>query len=287
VVAPPKVLDAKKIVCPVLAALYNAGFFKPDAYGRVERVDVQAGIRDGLNADDSTGFFFGLTTAGYTKADIDEENFSMESLSAALRMKDAGATKEEDPSQNRYLNIFEMAKNPDVMHQIGAAVRGGPADPECPIWPCEKRYNEFIGDFADSQGRIYAKELGEIACNIWKNGYHGPGGKTTFFTILLGMSGREFLALSGYMAAFGVNDDKGKRYIPERWFRSMEFDGTFPSDWTKPEPAWGTNDVLDLMNVWRETGVCGVPNQLKVQTALRKFSGEDRGSPLKVAGPAN
>jgi len=44
---------------------------------------------------------------------------------------------------------------------------------------------------------------------------------------------------------------------------------------------------LDLMNVWRETGVCGVPNQLKVQTALRKFSGEDRGSPLKVAGPAN
>lgn len=271
----PAVLDDKKIVCPVLASLYNAGLFKADAYGRVERLDVQAGIRDGLNADDQTGFGFGLTTAGYKEADVDETDYSILSVSAAKRMFAAKATKEEDPSQIRYLNIFEMAKNPDVMHQIGAAVRGGPIDPECPSWPCEKRYQDFVGKFADSKGRIYNSHLGNIACNVWKNGYHGPGGKITFFTVLLGMTGREFLALSGFMAAFGINDENGDRYIPERWFHHMEFHGTFPSDWVRPKATWGTPQVLHLMDIWREQGVCGVPNQIKTQTFLRKYFGQD------------
>jgi len=66
---PPKVLEAKKIVCPVLASLFNAGIFKTDEYGRVERQNLQDGITNGLGASSETGKLFGVTTAGYTKAD--------------------------------------------------------------------------------------------------------------------------------------------------------------------------------------------------------------------------
>ena len=74
-------MDVNNIACPVLAALYSAGYFVPDKYGRLERIQVQAGIAKGLgwvhvhvenvsptlfgSATELVGFGFAENTAGY------------------------------------------------------------------------------------------------------------------------------------------------------------------------------------------------------------------------------
>jgi len=277
---PPAQLDANQIVCPVLASLYNAGFLVPDAYGRVERLKVQKAIHDGLGAQEAVAFFFGLTTAGYRKADVDEQNFAMVSISEAVKLKSTHA-ETPLPGGDRFLNIFRMAQNKDVLHQIGAAVRGGPNDPACGgKWPCISRFDEFFGKYADAKGRIYTKQLGEIAGNIYKNGWHGVAASSTLFTKTLGFTGREYLALAGFWACFGQKDATGERYIPLEWLKTMEMHGVFPAGWKKRGPgnpegeAWGNDDVLHVMNVWRKQNVPGVSGTLKLQTFLRELAGK-------------
>jgi len=270
---PPANLDAKNIACPVLASLYNAGFFQADPYGRVERINLQAGIRDGLGTDDFVAYTFGLTTAGYTKADVDEQNFQMVNVKKANELKAAQAT-EAPLDMQRFLNIFRMVQNKDVLHQIGAAVRGGPNDPECTKWPCIQRFNQFFANFADAKGRIYAKQMGDIAGNIYRNGYHGVATESTLFTNLLGSTGREYLALAGFMACFGQLDANKQRYVPIEWARDMFMNGVFPAEWTKRGPGspqgntWSREDVLGFINTWREQGVPGVSGALKLRTFL-------------------
>jgi len=212
------------------------------------------GITNGLGASSETGKLFGVTTAGYTKADIHEQNFRM-------------GFKEGDI---RFLNIFRMDKNKDIIHQIAAAARGGPLkdDPKypCPTFPCEKRFDDFFARFADKNGRIYAKQLGDIAGHIFKNGFHGVAAKTTLFSITQGFTGREYPALAGWLAAFSVKDSEGKRFLPLTWARTMVMHGVFPSKWKKRTDDWGSMDVFLIINCWRLNGVAGLSATLKAQS---------------------
>jgi len=251
----PANLDAKKIVCPVLASLFNAGFLKPDKYGRIEQLQLQQGIMDGLGTVKAVGRLFALTTAGYKEADIDEQNFEL---------SDAAKT-----GAKRYLNIFRMVENKDILHQVGAAVRGGPIDPACKTYPCLKRFDEFFAKFADAQGRVYAKQLGQIAGNIYNNGYHGVAASHTLFTVTQGVTGREFLALAGWLVCFGQKDESGNRYLSVEWMKTMEMNGVFPEDWKKRGPGnpagnlWTAADVTEVINTWRLQKVPGLSATLK------------------------
>jgi hypothetical protein len=266
-----------------LASLYNAGFFVPDEYGRVERLKVQQAIRDGLNADLKTAWFFGITTAGFKDADVDEQFFTMAPLADAIRMRDEGAT-EEPPGEDRYLNIFRMVENPAIMHQVAAAARGGPIDPACPTFPCEKRFDEFFGKFANSEGRIYAKELGDIAGNIFKNGYHGVAAKTSLLTITQGLTGREFLALCGFLDAFGRKDEEGRLYVHVDDFRHIVMHGEFPKGWSKPEHEWGADTVLKTMDIWRLQKVPGFSFQFNTLLLLQELAGKASAAALRLFG---
>ena len=63
--------DPKKIFCPVLAAMWNAGGFegKVDELGRVSRLHVQQALVDTIGISNQMGFFFGIATAGYRDDD--------------------------------------------------------------------------------------------------------------------------------------------------------------------------------------------------------------------------
>jgi len=243
----------------------------------VERLKVESALHDGLGAQNMMSFGFGLTTAGYTAADVDEQNFQMVDPLKALQ-EYANNANAEVPGQERYLNIFRMEKNKDVLHQIGAAVRGGPTDPQCNNqWPCTSRFDEFFAKYADANGRIYAKQLGNIASNIYMNGWHGVAASNSLFTSVLGFTGREFLALAGWLVCFGQKDANGNRYLPLDWAKTMEMDGVFPSKWKKrgtgnPEGGeWGPAQILDVIDIWRKQGVQGISGTLQLQTFLREM----------------
>jgi len=259
----PDHLDVNKIRCPVLASLYSAGIMVPDEYGRVERLQIQKAITEGLNADAQTGWFFGLTTAGYKEADVHEQFFTMANLLEANKMLEENAT-EVRPGEERYLNIFRMGENPAIMHQIAMAARGGTAalDPNCMSngsmeFPCENRFDEFVPGFADSKGRLYSKQLGDVLTNTFKNGHHGQAAKASLFTITQGFTGREYLANAGFLLAFGKPDENGDLYITVEDYRHMTMTGTFPADWQKPDTEWGTKAVLRQMGKWKNQGVGG------------------------------
>jgi len=271
--APPANLNANKIVCPVLASLYNAGFLKPDAYGRVERLQLQKGIRVGLNSDDITAWFFGQTTAGFTEADVDQTNFDMANLAQSLKLLKEKATEEPNPEDRRYLNIFKMGSSPAIMHQIAAAVRGGAGlvDHECESYPCLQRYDEFWAKFATPEGRIYTEQLGEALCNIFRNGFHGVA-TSNFFTLTQGFTGREYLAVAGWIVAFGHADENGQLYLTVNDTRTMEMNGVFPKDWTPTEAPWGGAQVLAVQDAWRKQGVCGLSTSAKMTTLMKALT---------------
>merc|ERR1712072_1572954 len=108
----------------------------------------------------------------------------------------------------------------------------GLIDPGCKSYPCLSRYERFFGRFA-VKGRIYAKQLGQIVGNIFNNGFHGVAAKTSLFTLTQGFTGREYLAVAGFLACFGIKDSKGQRYIPEPWAKSMIMNAVFPKEWKR------------------------------------------------------
>jgi len=257
-------LTKKQIVCPVLSAIWTAGFFKTDELGRVERLEVQKGIIDGLGAAKAVGFGFAQTTAGYRANDPDEQNYGMFPLTDAIKMLKANATI--DPAGNeRYLNIFGMIRNGDVLHQLGAAVRGGPGllDPTCTGYPCAARFGRFFSQYANKDGELCTKEFGNVASNIYKNGYHGVAADKTLFKGVGGLTFREDAALAGFLIAFGKkrggwpkSGDICLKLADAQW---MEMEGTFPKNWVKPNYGWGgTEDLGPIFEVWRKMGVKGL-----------------------------
>jgi len=196
-------------------------------------------------------FFFGYATAAYRDNDPKEVLQALVPLvtptsptTGAISTYMRGDTTEQDPRNTRYLNLFRMAGNPEVMHARAAGLRSPTTketDPhnQCKSeWPCKARFNKFVSRFADKNDRIYAEQMGMIARAIRDEGEHGG----------VGLPGankwdREWDALSGWLAAFGVKDANEKLYLPLDWARTMVYNGTFPLGWTKRQ--WTFFDVAD------------------------------------------
>ena len=85
------------------------------------------------------------------------------------------------------------------------------------------------------------------------------------FTVLQGLAGREFLALGGFLAAFGVPDlDRGgELYIPEADFHHMTMNGTFPTTWKPLAKPWSIHDIIPTIEKWADENVPGVAYQLQ------------------------
>merc|ERR1712166_225127 len=102
----------------------------------------------------------------------------------------SGATKTPE-GEERYLNIFRMQKSRDVLHQLAAAVRFGPVDPNCTGYPCASRFGRFFSQFANKDGELCTKEFGNVLSNIYQNGYHGVAADRTLFAEVGGITFRE------------------------------------------------------------------------------------------------
>jgi len=289
-------LEKNQIICPVLSALWTAGFFKTDDLGRVERLDVQKGIIDGLGAAKPVGFGFAQTTAAYRANDPDEQNYGMFDLTTAIEMLVSNKTEEslvtEESGNERYLNIFRMLKSKDVLHQLAAAVRGGPIDPECTGYPCASRFGRFFSQYANKDGELCTKEFGNIASNVYHNGYHGVAADKTLFKEVAGLTFREDAAMAGFLSAFGTKrGDWPKSYsagssdicMPLADAKWLEMEGTFPKDWVKPNGCCGVTDLGPIFEVWRKMSVKGLSRGVlgvSVQFTIQKMAA----SALEKAG---
>lgn len=245
--------DPKQILCPVLASMFNAGGFDGmvDDLGRVSRLNVQRALMDTIGIDKDVGFLFGMATAGYRANDPQEINqaiMPVEGIKGAIAEYLADAKSEWDPEHRRYLNIFRMAGNPEVLHSIGAGLRNpttsetDPSDLCKGEFPCTAKFEYFIGRFADAKGRIYIKDLGRLARNIKAEGEYGGVGLPG-----TDLGDRESDALTGWMAGFGVKDEEGNMYMPLEWARTMVLEGVFPKGWKKR--SWGASDVTEIERV--------------------------------------
>jgi hypothetical protein len=86
----------------------------------------------------------------------------------------------------------------------------------------------------------------------------------TTFTATQGIAGREFLALGGFLAAFGIPDPKrnNELYFEEKTLHYMEMNGKFPANWKPVSKPWGSKDVVPIVQSWSADGVPGVSDQL-------------------------
>lgn len=245
--------DPKQILCPVLASMYNAGGFDGmvDDLGRVSRLNVQKALVDTIGIANDMGFFFGMATAGYRADDpqaVNQAVMPLEGVNGAVAEYLAGAESEWDPANTRYLPLFRMSGNPEVLHSIGAGLRN-PTTPETDPsnlckgeFPCTAKFEHFITEFADAKGRIYIKDLGRLSRNIKAEGeYGGVGLPGTDF------GDREWDALAGWMAGFGIKDEEGRMYLPLEWARTMVLEGVFPAGWKKR--SWGFPEVAEIERV--------------------------------------
>ena len=111
--------------------------------------------------------------------------------------------------------------------------------------------------------------MGNVASNIFKNGYHGAAAQHTLFSVVGGFTFREFAALAGFLAVFGKKQDgwpqnlDGDICMTLDDARHMEMTGTFPASYK--QEWWDLPDVLAIINAWRKQGVDGIPTTLAVQ----------------------
>jgi hypothetical protein len=245
--------NPKDILCPVLAAMYNAGGFDGmvDELGRVSRLNVQKALVDTIGAEKIVGFFFGIGTAGYRDNDpqsVNQAIMPLMGLHGAVADYLSNATVEANAENTRYLNIFQMSGNPEVLHNKAAGLRNPTTketDPEDRCKgesPCRAKFEVFISRFADANGRIYPKNMAELARNILQDGEYGGVGLPG-----TALGNREWDALAGWMAAFGKKDENEQIYLPLEWARTMVMDGVFPKNWVKR--TWGVSDVAEIERV--------------------------------------
>lgn len=124
-------LDSKKIMCPVLASLYNAGKLKVDTNGRVELNELKRALEEDVGVNPNFAKFQAAVVAIYDKNDVNE----------TTRLNRAIVTGE------RYLNIFKMHNNPNVRHGFGTAIRNIDGIEEY-------KYETYIASYATTDGKI-------------------------------------------------------------------------------------------------------------------------------------
>lgn len=248
-------LDPNRIICPVLAAMYNAGDLRPDVNGSLELEEIKAGLMDGLWTGESLAEFQAVGIADYDLENKDTELHRDRCLPFTLAGTACAAKRAagySGDSVKRWLNIFTMNGKQAVEHGYSTGVRGGATNvPDLSdscngIYPCEDRFQKFYVQHADENGRFYLQNILEIICHARSEG--DRGGEFSYNTGLpVYAPGLDALvpardwqikaAMTGWLTAFGRTDDGGDLYLTVDDARAMLMEGRYPDGWQKR--SWG------------------------------------------------
>jgi len=248
--------DPNHILCPVLASMWSAGDLKTDEEGDVELDVMYDGLVKGIGTETYLAEFQARGITDFDRANNKSNlvrdrclpGFTLSGSECAVEKK-IGVHPEE---VKRWFSPFRMNGKQVMEHGISTGTRGGATnvpDPEMcgGQFPCEARFQRFYAKHADTNGRLYRKNIMGIICEARKSGDRGgeysyssgsihlPGGGD-----LLQVPAREWqmkAAMSGWLAAFGRTDDHGEWYIHIDDARAMVMEGRYPDGWKKRD--WG------------------------------------------------
>lgn len=242
------------IICPVLAALYNAGDITIDPNGNVESADLRDALVNKLGVSYAFATFQSWGVCSFTKDDTLGLNRDRQSIFSTLMY---GLKKDV-----RYLNIFNMTDNKNVRHGFGTAYRvyleysidnnvkgnlnskfeGNSTEYFRKMGP-EYVFKIFISQFANSEGRFSYKELNEMICYSKRHGsYQGEYSSSGVKFI---RQWQMHLAVHGLLAVFGrsdvlsqmIGDDfvysNSELYLTLEDMKDLYIHGRYPKDWTK------------------------------------------------------
>lgn len=248
-------LDPNRILCPVLASLYNNGDLPTDSQGAVERRVMKSALKDGTGASLD---FAEFQSGGISNYDADhkrDQDFRDRCAPVTARgtrcfaRRSVGSTS---PDIDRFLNIFEMNGLETVEHGFSTGVRGGNCNSraendECNgQYPCESLFQKFYAAHADSRGRLYKANILQIVCHALAEGdrsgefAHQDGDVDVVGITVAKLPARTWqmkAAMQGWLSAFGRADENGDLYFTVADARSMLMEGRFPDNWQKRR--WG------------------------------------------------
>jgi len=262
-------LDPNRILCPVLAALYNSGDLVVDEQGSSELLQIKSALANGTWCGETFADFQAAGIAAYTAEQKDKQEYRDRCVPLfTLKGTACFAQRQINPyvdSVKRWLNIFTMNGNEDVEHGYSTGTRGGATnvpdfDDGCNgVFPCEARFQKFYVAHADANGRLYLENILAIICHTLSEGDRGGefsynGGLPLYAPGLDSLDskvpGRDWqikAAMVGWLSAFGRTDEEGKLYFTVGDARAMLMEGRFPDGWQKRK--WGTmSDFLHNAN---------------------------------------
>jgi len=249
-------LDADRILCPVLASMYNAGDLVPDEFGSLELEEIKAGLMNGIGCGDSLAEFQALGITDYDRENKETElhrdrclpGFTLSGTECSVK-RAAGYTGDD---VKRWLNIFKMNGKQTVEHGISTGTRGGATnvpefDDMCNgTFPCEARFQKFYVQHADENGRFYLQNILEIICHAQAEGDRGGefaynGGLPLYApgldALVPGRTWQMKAAMAGWLTAFGRDDENGELYLTIDDARAMLMEGRYPDGYEKR--SWG------------------------------------------------
>jgi len=248
-------LDPNRILCPVLAALYNSGDLKVDSMGIAERADIKSALKDGTWVSED---FAEFQSGGISNYDWTHkmDQLSRDRCAPGITLSGtacfakyvAGSSAKD---VKRYLNIFEMNGLETTEHGFSTGVRGGNCNSRLENdlcngqYPCEPLFDKFYASHADSRGRIYRENILQIICHTIAEG--DRGGEFAYMDGSVGVLGlsvklpaRQWQmkgAMQGWLSAFGRPDEHGELYFTVDDARAMLLEGRMPDGWEKRR--WG------------------------------------------------
>jgi len=251
----PVNLDPKRILCPVLAALYDNGDLVVDEYGDTERAQMKHALKNGTGCSEPLAEFQALGISDYAlehKFDQLSRDRCLPGLTFdGLKCATRRLVGNHAEGAHRYLNIFEMDGLETVEHGVSTGVRGGNCnsfenDPCNGEYPCEALFQKFYVAHADERGRLYQKQILEIVCHALAEG--DRGGEFSYQDGDIGIFGLDFArvparqwqmkaAMLGWLSAFGRHDGDGELYFTIADARAMMMEGRAPDGWQKR--YWG------------------------------------------------
>jgi len=270
-------LDPNRILCPVLASLWNNGDLKTDEFGIAERMDIHSALKDGTGVSEDFAEFQSDGIADYDwthKLDQSSRDRCAPGFSAsgtACFAKYLANKKNYGLDVERYLNIFQMNGNENVEHGFSTGVRGGNCNSRAQNdvcngqYPCQALFDKFYAAFADSRGRLYREQILKIICHTMKEGdrsgefsYADASVPIPFIDVKLPARQWQMKgAMQGWLSAFGRVDENNELYLDIEDARQMLMEGRLPDGWQKRR--WGCVTQIGgcpkMPNGHRDTGL--------------------------------
>lgn len=223
----PIQMNSSVIICPVLAAMYNAGDLIVDECGNVELMNLRDALMEKLGVNESFATFQAWGVAAYTKNDNENTD----------RQRMLFIEKDQ-----RYLNIFKMVNNPNVRHGFGTGFR---------ISYSKDTFENYVAKFADVEGYFYIENLEQMICHASyctsDKVLHCNGEFSNLITSRI-RQWQMHLAVKGMLYAFGRQGSKAEQigdnfiysshlYLTLDDIKQLYIKGQYPTNWHKR--PWG------------------------------------------------